>query len=456
MPRKVYTRFHMAWTQATIDSIIATPKAVEKSENNLLIIRSAKPDGKVTWFAYVDRKRTMIGDARVVSLKEAKRIKDDLLFNSRQGVTAPTKLTFKEFIEHQDFLDWSRGERVSHDEEMKSLYGVVVPFLGNIKLSKIDEKVLDRYVNWRRSKNHNRPLANSTIQRNLTSIQSVMSLARKYKLINHELEFPHLKIDKGIEKRILTKQEETRLIEALSADDELSEYHANKRKHVPLYLSIALYTGARKSEILKLTWGDIKDTETKWKEITTVPLGEEDEESVHRLKEDYTMLVESTNEGAYMLQFEGSKNKTRQTRLVPTGMNLALMLTDYYQKHVLYPSMSEEEFLDWTKARVVGNKVYSAKPIREEDKKLKIFPMKNVRTSFETLVKRAGLPSDITFHSLRHTFITRSLDATKDIHTVARWAGHADLKTTQQYLHLLEKESILEKHKAYADTLNIQ
>ena len=69
----------MAWTQATIDSIIATPKAVEKTENNLLIIRSAKPEGKVTWFAYVDRKRTKIGDARVVSLKEAKRIKDDFL-----------------------------------------------------------------------------------------------------------------------------------------------------------------------------------------------------------------------------------------------------------------------------------------------------------------------------------------------------------------------------------------
>ena len=85
MPRKVYTRLYMAWTQATIDSIIATPKAVEKTENNLLIIRSAKSDGKVTWFAYVDRKRTKIGDARVVTLKEAKRIKDDFLFNSRQG-----------------------------------------------------------------------------------------------------------------------------------------------------------------------------------------------------------------------------------------------------------------------------------------------------------------------------------------------------------------------------------
>ena len=445
----------MAWTQATIDSIIATPKAVEKSENNLLIIRSAKAEGKVTWFAYVDRKREIIGDARHVTLKEAKRIKDDMLFNSRQGFTPVTKLTFKEFIEHQDFLDWSQGERPSHDEEMKSLYGVVVPFLGNIKLSNIDRKTIDRYVNWRRKKKHNVGIANSTIQRNLTSIQSVMSRALEYKYITHKVKFPQLKKDKGIEKRILTKQEEQRLIEALSTDNEISEWHAEKRKHVPLYIAIALYTGARKGEILKLTWGDIKDTETKWKEINTVPLGEEDEESVHRLKEDYTMLVESTNEKDYVLHFEGSKNKTRQTRLVPTGMNLAMMLTDYYQKNVLFPSMTDEEFLEFTKAKVVGNKIYSNKPIREEDKKLKIFPMKDVRTSFSTLIKRAELPSDITFHSLRHTFITRSLEATKDVHQVARWAGHAKLETTMQYLHLLEKESILEKHRAYSDTIDI-
>ena len=139
---------------------------------------------------------------------------------------------------------------------------------------------------------------------------------------------------------------------------------------------------------------------------------------------------------------------------MPTGKNLATKLTSYYQQHVLYPSMSDEEFLEWSNNRVVGNKLYAVQ-IREEHKKLKIFHMKDIRTSFATLVKRAGLPSDITFHSLRHTFITRSLDATKDVHQVARWAGHADLKTTQQYLHLLEKESILEKHKAYSDTLNI-
>ena len=81
--------------------------------------------------------------------------------------------------------------------------------------------------------------------------------------------------------------------------------------------------------------------------------------------------------------------------------------------------------------------------------------MKDVRTSFSTLIKRAELPSDITFHSLRHTFITRSLEATKDVHQVARWAGHAKLETTMQYLHLLEKESILEKHRAYSDTIDI-
>ena len=59
-------------------------------------------------------------------------------------------------------------------------------------------------------------------------------------------------------------------------------------------------------------------------------------------------------------------------------MNLAMMLTDYYQKNVLFPSMTDEEFLEFTKAKVIGNKIYSNKPIREEDKKVGCFEFQHL------------------------------------------------------------------------------
>jgi integrase len=53
---------------------------------------------------------------------------------------------------------------------------------------------------------------------------------------------------------------------------------------------------------------------------------------------------------------------------------------------------------------------------------------------------RAGIPkTNFTFHCLRHTFATLQLILGTDIHTVMRMLGQKSLKSTQRYLHLLDK-----------------
>lgn len=48
----------------------------------------------------------------------------------------------------------------------------------------------------------------------------------------------------------------------------------------------------------------------------------------------------------------------------------------------------------------------------------------------------AGIEKIITFHSLRHTALTRLYEKTKDIRLVQEVAGHANISTTMIYTHI--------------------
>jgi integrase len=68
---------------------------------------------------------------------------------------------------------------------------------------------------------------------------------------------------------------------------------------------------------------------------------------------------------------------------------------------------------------------------------------------FETACKNAEI-KDFRFHDLRHTFATNFLRKTKDLRALQEILGHADIKMTEKYTHVV-KEHLKERMDQFND-----
>lgn len=63
-------------------------------------------------------------------------------------------------------------------------------------------------------------------------------------------------------------------------------------------------------------------------------------------------------------------------------------------------------------------------------------PYRSVKDGFVTALKLAGIERHVRFHDLRHTFASHLVMKGVDIRTVAKLMGHKDIKMTMRYAHL--------------------
>ena len=69
-------------------------------------------------------------------------------------------------------------------------------------------------------------------------------------------------------------------------------------------------------------------------------------------------------------------------------------------------------------------------------KKGKKLSVRYIQEMVGRIAKKAGIDKNITPHTLRHTFGTFFYRQTKDIETLRKILGHADISTTQIYVTL--------------------
>lgn len=222
-----------------------------------------------------------------------------------------------------------------------------------------------------------REVNKTTINIDMRGIKAAFSWAYKYDLIDrHPFKGQDFLFDTRSRKRSFTYKEMSRLLEFTEG------------QNIGLVIRLAYYTGMRIGEVSGLTWNFVHLGDNPFLHITK----------------------------------ELSKNdKPRDIPLEKKALNIVKQFkAKLEQKKKKHPAVYKNRPLEDTylvqKKRGWGQ-----------------YCIRSIQDRFRKVMDDAGLPRELTFHCLRHSFATHILSKNAQLLGVSKLLGHSDTKVTQEF-----------------------
>lgn len=275
------------------------------------------------------------------------------------------------------------------------------PMLGHMKLKDIKPIHIQRFVNALQERDTHLDgkagkLSAATVRRYYTVIQSIMHSAYKLGLIGvNPADSDRITLPKPEEEKteIFTDEELTKVLEALESEPLMYQ----------VLIQLALNTSCRRGELVGLKWSDI-DFKTG---VITVS------RSNYKLTGDPEIRSKTTKTG-----------KSRRVMIPPYCIAL---LKKYRAEQISNRFMLGDFWKgdNWVFVQADGKAMYPSTPT----------------LWFSRFLKRHGIPHR-KFHALRHTSATLLVSNGTNIKNVMTRLGHAQLKTTNRYVHAVEQAEV--------------
>ena len=309
----------------------------------------------------------------------------------------PDKITFADFC-----IQYLEVKKNTLSPQTYNFYSKVIdeelmPMFARLKMKDLRTYHIQQFVQYlatekKRLDGREGGIAASTVKRYTTVLRSIVTMAYKLEYIEDDI---------GRSRRIEFPKEETKEVEAFTLEEvgEILKALESEPWHIRAVIEVALFTGCRRGEIVGLKWADI-DFENQRLSV---------KRSIYKLSDGKAREKEP-------------KSKC-SIRTISIPERLCKTLTEYrlqQNRHIAYLGDSWRN-LDYVFTEEDGYVMNPHIPTKQFDHFLKRHDIRHLK-----------------FHGLRHTSATMLLANGCDIKTVSSRLGHADITTTNIYVHALE------------------